>query len=103
MEVDYAHMPLSVWMEIGYVVLLGTFVTFLLMPIAQKRLRPTVVSSYNYVQPVVSAVASVALGLAAFGLVKGLAAVLVFAGVLLVTHSKSRAQLDLEQKKEPNN
>ena len=103
MEVDYAHMPLSVWMEIGYVVLLGTFVTFLLMPIAQKRLRPTVVSSYNYVQPVVSAVASVSLGLAAFGLVKGLAAVLVFAGVLLVTHSKSRAQLDLEQKKEPNN
>lgn len=96
-EVDFQAVPAQVWAEVAYVVFMGTFFTFLLMPIAQKRLRPTVVSSYNYAQPVVSALASVAMGLALFGWVKAIAIGLVFAGVLLVTHSKSRKQMDEEQ------
>ncbi len=85
------------WSEIAFVILGATFMTFLLLIIAQKILRPTVVSMYNYVQPIIGTLASVAMGLAVFGWIKGVAVVLIFAGVYLVTQSKSRADMLREQ------
>lgn len=65
------------------------------MPVAQKHLRPTVASMYCYVQPVVaSGVVVFYWGTSSFSLVKVLAILLVFAGVFLVTRSKSRAQME---------
>lgn len=58
--------------------------------------RPTVVSMYNYVQPIVACLVSVAVGLGVFGWQQGLAVALVFGGVWLVTQSKSRAQMKKE-------
>lgn len=49
----------TVWMEVGYVVLLGTFFAYILMLVGQKTLRPTVVSMYNYIQPIVGTTVSV--------------------------------------------
>lgn len=92
-DIDYPSVPTAVWMEVAYVVFVGTVMTFFLVPIGQRLLRPTVVSSYNYVQPVVSAVASILLGLATFGWVKGLAVALVFSGVLMVSRSKAKADI----------
>lgn len=92
-DIDYPSVPTAVWMEVAYVVFVGTVMTFFLVPIGQRLLRPTVVSSYNYVQPVVSAVASLLLGLATFGWVKGLAVALVFSGVLMVSRSKAKADI----------
>lgn len=91
MSINFATVPAEVWGEVAYVVFLGTVVTFFLVPIGQKVLRPTVVSSYNYIQPVVSTAASLALGLATFGWVKGVAVALVFGGVLMVSHSRAKA------------
>ena len=68
-----------------------------MVPIAQRYLRPTVVSMYNYVQPLVAVLFTVAIGLDTFGPTKGFAALCVFVGVWLVTKSKSRAQLEAEQ------
>ena len=65
---------------------------------AQKVLRPTVVSIYNYVQPLVACIASVLAGLGVFTWVHALAACLIVAGVTFVTRSKSRAQMLAEQK-----
>ena len=98
-QVDFTAIPTQVLLEICYTVFVATFFTFLLVPVGQKSLRPTVVSSYNYVQPVMSTVVSLLWGLTVFGLVKGLAIALVFAGVLLVTRSKSRQQLEAERTK----
>ena len=95
--VDYAALPSSAVGEVCYVVFGATFFTFMLIPIGQRLLRPTVVSSYNYVQPVVATVAALAWGQSAFGWVKALAIVLVFGGVLMVTRSKSRKQLEEER------
>ncbi len=89
-EIDLATVPSAVWGEIAYVVFIGTFMTFLLVPIGQRLLRPTVISSYNYTQPVVSAIASIALGLATFGWVKGMAVALVFGGVIMVSLSRAK-------------
>ena len=96
-EVDYAALTPGTWAGIGYVVVCSTFLSYLMVPIGQRYLRPTLVSIYNYVQPVVAVLFTVALGLDTFGVTKGFAALCVFAGVWLVTKSKSRAQLEQEK------
>lgn len=97
LSVDYSAISTSHWLQIGFVVLMATFVAYLLLPIGQKLLRPTVVSMYNYVQPIIAWIITLAAGLDRFGWDKILSAVLVFAGVWMVTHSKSRAQMEAER------
>ena len=99
-EVDYPSLSLRTWGGIVFVVVGATFLSYLLVPIAQRYLRPTVVSMYNYVQPVVAVLFTVAIGLDTFGPTKGFAALCVFIGVWLVTKSKSRAQLEAEKARE---
>lgn len=94
--VDYGALEPATWGGIGYVVVCSTFVSYLMVPVGQRFLRPTVVSMYNYVQPVVAVVFTVLAGLDTFGPAKGLAAACVFAGVWLVTKSRSRAQMEAE-------
>jgi drug/metabolite transporter (DMT)-like permease len=96
--IDYQALSIKTWLEILYIVGFATFFSFFMIPVGQKLLRPTVVSMYNYVQPVVSSFIAVAIGMDVFGWKKGVAAILVFAGVYIVTHSKSRAQLEAERK-----
>ena len=78
------------WMETAYVVVFGTFIGYILIVNAQKVLRPTVVAIYNYVQPLVAVIVSLAMGIGAVKWSQGLAVLLVFAGVWMVTKSKSR-------------
>lgn len=96
-ELNAAALPPVVWAEAAYVVIGGTFVAYILMVCGQKRLRPTIVSMYNYTQPVVACAVSVAAGMGVFGWMQALAVVLVFGGVYLVTQSKSRADELREQ------
>jgi drug/metabolite transporter (DMT)-like permease len=70
---------------------------YILMMIGQKTLRPTVISMYNYVQPIVGTSVSILLGMGTFGVAKGIAVALVFTGVYIVTQSKSREQMLAEQ------
>ncbi|MDR2139966.1 MAG: DMT family transporter [Tannerella sp.] len=88
--------------RIAYVVVAATFIAYLLIPPGQKSLRPTVVSMYNYLQPIVASAVAVATGMDAFGWSKGIASLLVFFGVYLVTQSKSRAQLEAERQRRRN-
>lgn len=91
--------PMKTWLEAGYVVVFGTYVGYILTMIGQKTLRPTVVSVYNYVQPVVSVVVSVLMGVGVLKWTHALAVVLVFMGVMLVTKSKSRHDMEMAAKK----
>lgn len=92
--IPWAEVPTSTWWETGYVVFFGTYLGYILMMIGQKTLRPTVVSVYNYVQPLVSVSVSVLAGLAVFKGTQALAAILVFSGVWLVIKSKSKHDID---------
>ncbi len=85
------------WWLIAFVVLLTTFIGYLLIPIGQKVLRPTTLSMYNYVQPVMASLVAILVGIDTFGFSQAIAAVLVFSGVYIVTQSKSRAQLEAEK------
>ena len=99
-SIPYAEVSTKIWMCVAYVVFGGTFLAYILMMIGQKNLRPTVVSMYNYVQPIAGTAVSIALGMGTFGITKGIAVALVFVGVYFVTQSKSREQLLAEKQRE---
>ena len=94
--------PLLTWIEVGYVVVCGTFFCYILTMIGQRTLRPTVVSVYNYVQPIVAVAASLIMGISTMKLTHVLAVVLVFSGVWLVVKSKSRKDIEEERQEEKN-
>ncbi|MBQ9656456.1 MAG: DMT family transporter [Prevotella sp.] len=91
--------PARTWWEVAYVVGVGTFLCYILTMIGQRTLRPTVVSVYNYVQPIVSVGASLLMGIGVLKPTHAIAVVLVFSGVWLVTKSKSRRDMELAKSK----
>ncbi len=97
MAIDFAAVPVKTWIETGYVVFVATYLSYILTMIGQHTLRPTVVSIYNYVQPLASVLVSVITGLGVFLPAHAVAVVLVFSGVWLVTKSRSRADGEKRQ------
>ncbi|MEG1623033.1 MAG: DMT family transporter [Alistipes sp.] len=95
---DYTAISPKTYAGIGYIVIFSTFLAYLLVPIGQKHLRPTLVSMYSYLQPLVAVLFTIVLGLDLFGYTQAAAAACIFFGVWVVSKSKSRAQLEQEQK-----
>jgi len=89
---DLAAVPMNVMWQVIYVVVGATFISYFLIPVAQKRLRPVVVCMYTYVQPVIAMVIALAMGLDHLTLLKVLASVLVFTGVGLVNFVPKKAK-----------
>lgn len=89
-EVVSQPVPMKSWLEAFYVVFCGTYLGYILTMIGQRTLRPTVVSVYNYVQPIVSVTVSLFLGLAVLRYSHLLAIVLVFSGVGMVIYSQKK-------------
>lgn len=87
MELPWEKLNTREWLGTAYVVGVGTFLCYILLIIAQRRLRPPVVATYNYVQPVVAATAGICWGVDALTLPKCLAVLLTAAGVWFVTRS----------------
>lgn len=88
---DFAAIPHNVLWEIAYLVFFATFVAYFLIPYGQKRIRPTLVSMYTYLQPIIAAVVSIITDLDVLTWQKLLATLLVFAGVALVMRSRAAA------------
>ena len=85
---------LTEYAELAYVLIFGTFLCYLIVPVGQKHLRPTLVAMYNYVQPVVATAVAIIWGMDTFNILKVLAVGLIFAGVILVNRSKARFPAD---------
>lgn len=68
-----------------------TFLSYLLLPIGQKNLRPTVTAIYNYIQPVVAVMVTILVGMGSLTIWNGVAMLLVFTGVFMVTRSRGRS------------
>ena len=88
-EVEWSAIPTKQYAELAYLIICATFITYFLIPLAQKRIRPTLVSMYSYVQPIIAIAVSIAIGMDALTWQKALATVLVFAGVVIVSRSRS--------------
>lgn len=89
MAVDWAGIPPIQYAELAYLIVCATFITYFLIPIAQKKIRPTLVSMYTYVQPIIAIAVSIVVGMDTLTWQKVLAAVMVFGGVIIVSYSKS--------------
>lgn len=88
---DWAEISANEWLGVAAVVVGATYIAYICIMIGQKNLRPTIVGMYNYVQPVVATSVGIWLGLDRFTFIKGIAVVLIFSGVWLVTVSRSIA------------
>lgn len=80
--------PVQMW-ELAYLVVFATFVSYFLIPFGQKIIRPTLVSIYSYVQPIIATVLSIIIGMDILTWQKVLAAAMVFGGVVIVSRSRS--------------
>ena len=65
---------------------------YFLIPFGQKRLRPTLVSMYTYLQPIIAAVVSISAGMDSLNWQKILSTILIVGGVILVSRSRAAAR-----------
>ena len=84
-EIQWHTMPRFIYWEIAFVVVFTTFLAYLLNLLSMRQLKPTTVAVFIYLQPVFATIFAIALGKDKLDLVKILSAVLIFAGVYLVT------------------
>lgn len=91
---DYAAIPAQVRWEIGYLILFATVIAYFLIPYGQKYIRPTLVSMYNYLSPILASIISIWTGLDAVTWQKVLATVLIVSGVVLVSRSRAATPQD---------
>ncbi|RTY79528.1 EamA/RhaT family transporter [Flavobacterium sp. LS1P28] len=87
--VDWALVPMDICWKIGFVVVISTFLTYLLNLLSMKELKPTTVAAFIYLQPLFATIFAIRLGKDELSLVKIGSAVLIFIGVYLVTQKKS--------------
>ena len=86
---DFAAVPGYVWWEIGFMIIFSTFIAYYLVPVGQKRIRPTLVSMYGYLQPIIAIAVAIWTGMDRLTVTKVVAAALVFAGVWVVNRSRA--------------
>lgn len=86
---DFMAVPSYVWWEIGFMIIFSTFIAYYLIPVGQKRIRPTLVSMYGYLQPIIAIAVAIWTGMDRLTFTKILAAILVFTGVWVVNQSRA--------------
>ena len=83
--VQWVSLPPYIWFSIGFIIFFATFGTYLLNPLALRALKATTVSTFLYLQPIFAGLFAISMGSDHMDLIKGLAALLIFIGVYLVT------------------
>ena len=86
---DYSQLSGIYLWELGFLIVCSTFITYFLIPLGQQRIRPTLVSMYSYIQPIIAILISIWVGMDTLSWQKVLAAAMVFGGVVLVNYSRS--------------
>ena len=82
--------PAMAWVNLLVVLIFSTVVSYFLLPLSLRAIRPTTVSMYSNLQPVVTACVSIAIGQDIFTWNKPVALVLIVIGVYLVTTSRAK-------------
>lgn len=85
---DYSSWTPSFTAELAFLIVCATFIAYFLIPVGQKRIRPTLVSMYSYMQPIIAIAISIYLGMDVLTVGKVIAAVMVFAGLAIVSFSR---------------
>lgn len=80
----WAEMSTKAWIYSAVIVFACTLIPYLLITGAQRRLLPSVVVCYNYIQPLIALALSLAWGLELMSWSKGLAIIFILLGLSLV-------------------
>lgn len=93
LEVHWQTMPVDIYCKAGFVVLFTTCITYLFNLFALSKLKPTTVSVFIYLQPVIATIYPVFTESDRLNTTRVVAAILIFSGVYLVTiQSKAKAK-----------
>lgn len=90
-EIQWQTLPSVILWEIVFVVVFTTFFTYLFNLLSMRELKPTTVAVFIYLQPLFATVFAMSLGKDELTWVKLLSAVIIFAGVYLVTMERVRS------------
>ena len=90
-SLEWTRIPSVQMWELGFLIVFATFVSYFLIPFGQKRIRPTLVSMYSYIQPIIATIISIILCMDILTWQKLMAALMVFAGVFIVSRSRAKA------------
>lgn len=100
-EAPLFHQPdILPYLLLSFTLLGATFFTYLMIPLAQRRIRPTTISMYNNMQPLIASGVAIYMGMDRFTWEKLIAGILIFGGVYLVTVSKSKEDVEKEDVKD---
>lgn len=84
-EVSWDAITFDIWWKIGFVVVLSTVVTYLFNLFALTKLKPTTVSIFIYLQPVIASIYALSVGSDSLNMVKIVATFFIFIGIYLVS------------------
>lgn len=90
-SLEWNSIPQVQLWELAFLIICATFISYFLIPLGQKSIRPTLVSMYSYVQPIIATAISIIAGMELLSWQKAIAAAMVFAGVFVVSRSKKAA------------
>jgi len=96
LEMPIQNMPIIAFYKIGFIVVFTTFITYLFNLIALKSLKPTTLSVFLYLQPLLASIYAISVGSDTLTSLKIVAASLIFIGVYLVG-SKNKKQLKVDK------
>ncbi len=88
---EYAQFPLDIWIAIGFVAIMTTFVAYLLNAWAVQKASPNLVASYIYLQPVIATFIAINAENQSLSWEKVIFAVVIFTGVYLVNSNRKKA------------
>lgn len=88
-QVNWQLMPVVIFYKIGFIVFFTTFLTYLFNLLALKTLKPTTLSVFLYLQPLIASIYAIMMGSDHLTSLKLIAAALVFTGVYLVSSRKT--------------
>jgi drug/metabolite transporter (DMT)-like permease len=86
---DWGSISTIAWLEISFVIIGATYLGYLLITFGLRRLSPTIVSIYTYMQPVIAAYLATLMGQDKVDMVMVVSALMIFAGVYVVSRSKT--------------
>lgn len=84
-EVSWQKMPSNIYWNISFVVIFTTCVTYLFNLYGLSKLKPTTVSVFIYLQPVIATIYALIVGSDSLNMIKICATLFIFLGVYLVT------------------
>ncbi|MPT34247.1 MAG: EamA/RhaT family transporter [Flavobacterium sp.] len=87
-QIDWPSVPFDIYWKIGFVIVISTFLTYLLNLLSMRELKPTTVAVFIYLQPFFASVFAIGLGKDELSWVKIGSSLLIFTGVYLVTQKK---------------